>query len=138
MPNQWYIATLIMRCKVGAHDPGPWTFEEQIRMVAALDVETAYAESLALGKVEEHAYYYSCSSSASPAAEAAGYPLRRRPTPAHLGRGSGLRAASRGLEPHGVRGFQKPYSAKYNCNTLRMSIMRWSSGSLLACRISKR
>jgi hypothetical protein len=41
-------------------------------------------------------YYDSCRSSSSPAAEAAGDPLRSRPTPAQPGRGGGLRAAEPG------------------------------------------
>jgi hypothetical protein len=56
METTWYVATLIMRCRVNGDETGPWTCDEQIRLLQASDEETAYQKALALGKDEEHAY----------------------------------------------------------------------------------
>ena len=45
-----------MRCRVGEHDPGPWTIDEQIHVLRAPDPEVAYEKALQFGKEEEHSY----------------------------------------------------------------------------------
>ena len=54
--NRWYVARLIVRCRVGEHDPGPWTIDEQVHVLRAPDHETAYQKALQFGKAEEHSY----------------------------------------------------------------------------------
>ncbi|MEW6619833.1 MAG: DUF4288 domain-containing protein [bacterium] len=53
---KWYVAKIVMQCKVGKKDSGPWTFDEQIRIIQAPDNETAYLKALNLGKEEEQKY----------------------------------------------------------------------------------
>jgi hypothetical protein len=45
-----------MQCRVGQQDKGPWTVEEQIRILEAPDPNTAFSKSIQLGKDEEHSY----------------------------------------------------------------------------------
>lgn len=56
MKQMWYVATLIMRCKVGDHKAESWTYDEQIRLIRAPDEDTAYDKAAQMGKNEEHVY----------------------------------------------------------------------------------
>lgn len=53
---KWYVGKIVMQCKVDGKDLGPWTFDEQVRIIQAPDKETAYLKSLNLGKEEEQEY----------------------------------------------------------------------------------
>lgn len=53
---KWYVAKLVMQCKVEGTNSVPSMFEEQIRIIQAPDNETAYLKSLNLGKGEEQEY----------------------------------------------------------------------------------
>ncbi|MEP7359546.1 MAG: DUF4288 domain-containing protein [Anaerolineales bacterium] len=52
----WYIATLMVRCTVGAQQTGPWTVEEQIRLVEAEDEDIAYDKALEFGRRQAQSY----------------------------------------------------------------------------------
>jgi len=54
--NKWYVVRLVVRCRVGEGDPGPWTIDEQVHVLRAPSHEMAYEKSLQLGKAEEHSY----------------------------------------------------------------------------------
>ena len=56
MEEQWYGVTLQFRCRVGDGVAGPWTCDEQIRVIRARDEETARRKAQELGKKEEHSY----------------------------------------------------------------------------------
>ena len=56
MKKQWYVATLIVQCRVGDQQDGPFTCDEQIRLIRAVDAEEAYQKALQLGKGEEVVY----------------------------------------------------------------------------------
>jgi hypothetical protein len=56
MQKKWYVATLILQCKVGIQDTGPWTCQEQIRLLKASSNIEAYQKASDLGEVEEHSY----------------------------------------------------------------------------------
>jgi Domain of unknown function (DUF4288) len=53
--KQWYVATLIIRCRV-EDDPDPYTCDEQVRLIRARSPEKAYKKALKLGKKEEDSY----------------------------------------------------------------------------------
>lgn len=52
----WYVATLIIRSKVDNQSTGPWTCQEQIRIIEAPNEDEAYRKSIKLGQGEEHSY----------------------------------------------------------------------------------
>ena len=52
----WYVATIMVRCRVGAQQTGPWTVQEQIHLIEATDEDVAYQKALEFGKREEHSY----------------------------------------------------------------------------------
>jgi hypothetical protein len=52
--TKWYVATLIVQCRV-ANEP-PSTCDEQIRLIHAVDADHAYEKALWLGKQEEITY----------------------------------------------------------------------------------
>lgn len=56
MDEKWYVATLLITCRVGAQEPTMWTCDEQVRVIRARDPETAYTKAYALGKIEECQY----------------------------------------------------------------------------------
>lgn len=56
MANGWYVATLIIRCRVQNNEIGPWTCDEQIRVLRAPDSGVAYEKALQLGRSEEESY----------------------------------------------------------------------------------
>lgn len=56
MKPKWYVATLILKCTVGNQSTGPWTCQEQIRLLKATKHDEAYQKALELGKGEEHSY----------------------------------------------------------------------------------
>ena len=56
MQKKWYVTTLILQCKVGNQDTGPWTCQEQIRILKAGSNSEAYQKASELGKEEEHSY----------------------------------------------------------------------------------
>lgn len=56
MENRWYVAKLILQCRVGDDDSGPWTCDEQIRVINATDDDQAYEKALRIGKGQEHNY----------------------------------------------------------------------------------
>jgi hypothetical protein len=53
---KWYVAKIVMQCKVDGKDSIPCTFDEQVRVIQAPDNKTAYLKSLKLGKEEEREY----------------------------------------------------------------------------------
>jgi hypothetical protein len=56
MKAKWYVATLIMLCKVTNEMSELFTCDEQIRLIRATDSEQAYEKALRFGKDEEHSY----------------------------------------------------------------------------------
>jgi hypothetical protein len=50
----WYVATLIVQCRVA--DQAPSTCDEPIRLVLAADADAAYDKAIWLGKGEEVSY----------------------------------------------------------------------------------
>lgn len=53
--NKWYVATLIMVCKV-ENEPGPWTCDEQICVIRATSEQLAYEKALQLGEDSATSY----------------------------------------------------------------------------------
>lgn len=53
--QHWYVATLIIRCRV-ENQPAPWTCDEQVRVIRAANDDEAYDKAVALGKSEETVY----------------------------------------------------------------------------------
>jgi hypothetical protein len=53
---KWYLAKLVFRivCGDGGHTP---QFDEQLRLIAALNKEEAFAKGLLMGKKEEESFY---------------------------------------------------------------------------------
>src|SRR5437016_683593 len=41
MKTKWYVAKLVMQCRVGDEDAGPWKIDEQVHVLRAADNETA-------------------------------------------------------------------------------------------------
>lgn len=60
MQEKWYVATLIMKCKVTSADSGPYTFDEQVRLLQAANEAVAYEKAVALGKSQEISYQNKC------------------------------------------------------------------------------
>jgi hypothetical protein len=56
MAEKWYVATLLLQCKVGDQDVGPWTVEEQVRLIRASNRDSAYEKSIHLGELENQSY----------------------------------------------------------------------------------
>ncbi len=56
LDEKWYGATLLLLCRVNHDAIGPWTCDEQVRVVRAYDEETARQKAEQLGKQEEHSY----------------------------------------------------------------------------------
>jgi hypothetical protein len=56
LDNNWYVAKLIIQCKVEGEDTGPWTIDEQVRVLRAPDPNTAHMKAMALGKQQETSY----------------------------------------------------------------------------------
>ena len=52
----WYVATLILQCKVEGHDKLLKLVDEQVRVLRAIDIETAYKKAVQLGKQGEISY----------------------------------------------------------------------------------
>src|SRR6266487_2732618 len=48
--GKWYVATLLLVTKEPDQTSGPWTVEEQTRVLLAADEETAYRKAISLGK----------------------------------------------------------------------------------------
>jgi hypothetical protein len=56
MAEHWYVATLIVQCKVEGHPKRLPLVDEQIRILRAPNKETAYEKAVQLGKDEETSY----------------------------------------------------------------------------------
>jgi hypothetical protein len=56
MEKQWYVATLILQCRIENTAQKLKTADEQVRVLRAPDIEAAYGKALQLGKNEEHSY----------------------------------------------------------------------------------
>lgn len=56
MLTRWYVAKLILLCRVDNDCEGPWTCEEQIRVLQAIGKGAAYEKAVILGKSAEHSY----------------------------------------------------------------------------------
>jgi hypothetical protein len=56
MKNKWYVATIIVRSRVGNDDNEPWLCDEQIHLIKAPDEDTAYLKAIELGKEKEDYY----------------------------------------------------------------------------------
>lgn len=54
--GHWYVAKLVMRGQVDDDTSGPWTCDEQVRLIRAMTDEQAYEKALRLGREEEHNY----------------------------------------------------------------------------------
>jgi hypothetical protein len=54
--ESWYVAKLIVQCKVEGDESGLWTVDEQIRVIRASDPDTAYRKTMDLGKRQETSY----------------------------------------------------------------------------------
>lgn len=52
----WYAARIAVQCFVGENDPGPWTVDEQIRVIEAATHDEAYDKAMRLGEQESHDY----------------------------------------------------------------------------------
>jgi uncharacterized protein DUF4288 len=55
MKQKWYIATLIIRSRVG-DEPGPYTCDEQIRVIRAFNADAAYEKAVQISTGEEQTY----------------------------------------------------------------------------------
>ncbi len=53
---KWYLANLVMQCVVGDNQPGPWTVDEQVRLILAQSPEQAYDKAIELGRQQEAGY----------------------------------------------------------------------------------
>ena len=53
--SKWYVATLIMVCRVESK-PGPWTCDEQICVIHAANEQLAYEKALKLGEGSTTSY----------------------------------------------------------------------------------
>src|SRR2546430_1081746 len=51
--GKWYVATLLLVTKEQDQTSGPWTIEEQTRVLLAHDEEMAYRKAMSLGKKAE-------------------------------------------------------------------------------------
>ena len=56
MANEWYVATLIIKCVVEDNQTEAVLCDEQIRLVKATTPDEAYQKALDIGKSEEHSY----------------------------------------------------------------------------------
>jgi hypothetical protein len=54
--EQWYVAILIVQCRVEGHSSRLKLVDEQIKVLAAPDIDTAYAKAVKLGQSEECSY----------------------------------------------------------------------------------
>jgi hypothetical protein len=52
----WFVATLMMRCRIGDNQKDNWLYDEQVYVIKAEDEDTAYAKATKLGKGKEHDY----------------------------------------------------------------------------------
>jgi hypothetical protein len=52
----WYVARIALQCQVGENNPGPWTVDEQIRVIQADTHEQAYEKAVRLGNQQESHY----------------------------------------------------------------------------------
>lgn len=48
--GSWYAATFVFVCSEEGQKEGPWTVEEEVRLLKAVDKEVAYARALRMGK----------------------------------------------------------------------------------------
>jgi len=53
---KWYVATLIVECRVRGDRGARTLFDRQVRLLRAANNETAYRKAMALGKAENHHY----------------------------------------------------------------------------------
>ena len=53
---QWYVAEIIVRCRVGRLSKSKTLYDRQIKVLRASTNETAYERALKLGKAENHFY----------------------------------------------------------------------------------
>jgi len=53
---RWYVAELIVICRVGKSPKGETLYDRQIKVLRASDDEAAYRRVLQLGKEENHSY----------------------------------------------------------------------------------
>src|SRR5882724_10070135 len=53
---KWYVAEIIVRCRVGKARGRKLLYDRQIKVLRAASHETAYKCALSLGKVENHRY----------------------------------------------------------------------------------
>jgi hypothetical protein len=56
MKDKWYVTKLILQCRVNDDRVGPWTCDEQVRVLRAKDDDTAYEKALRLGREAEDSY----------------------------------------------------------------------------------
>ncbi len=56
MDEKWYVATVLMQCRVAGDQIGPWTCDEQVHVLRAHDDKTAYQKALRIGQNAEHSY----------------------------------------------------------------------------------
>ena len=56
MDDKWYVATVLMQCRVAGDHAGPWTCDEQVYVLRAPDDKAAYQKALKIGQHEEHSY----------------------------------------------------------------------------------
>jgi|ERR1700722_10241770 len=53
---KWYVAELIVRCRVGKGSGKKFLYDHQIKVLQASNHEMAYQKALKLGKTENHSY----------------------------------------------------------------------------------
>ena len=53
---QWYVAEVIVRCRVGKVPKGKTLYDRQIKVLRASTDEVAYERALKLGNAENHSY----------------------------------------------------------------------------------
>jgi hypothetical protein len=56
MKLTWYVATLLLACRIENYNETPVSCFEQIHLIKAKDGENAYVKSLKLGRSEETSY----------------------------------------------------------------------------------
>lgn len=52
----WFVAILIVMCRVADESPDKPLFDRQIRIVKASDAEVAFQKAMKLGEAENHSY----------------------------------------------------------------------------------
>jgi len=56
MAEKWYVAKLLMQSRVAGDTIGPWTCDEQVRVLRSVDDDSAYQKAVRIGHDAEDSY----------------------------------------------------------------------------------